>query len=198
MSYDHLTMLNGRQVSVDKICAADIRMDEISHSLSLINRYNGHTIHPYSVAQHTLNVVTAMEASTEILRLSSRDRAGALFAAILHDAAEAYIGDITRPIKQTAPGYKEAELKFEALIFKRYGLPTEYLDHVWEFDDSITANEMRYLFPELPAGSNTFKPLVLKKTEEDQFFAEKGWWRVREMFRDRASLAWGDWIEANR
>lgn len=68
----------------------DIDIDDMAHALSLINRYNGHTPLPYSVAQHCLLVADlAEEMSGPSFRLE----------ALLHDAPETYTGDVTRPLK---------------------------------------------------------------------------------------------------
>lgn len=69
---------------------ADIR--DIAHGLALTNRWNGHTVVPVSVGWHSL-LVSELCASTS--------RAAALHG-LLHDAAEAYIGDWTQPVKKHA------------------------------------------------------------------------------------------------
>ncbi|WP_374347709.1 hypothetical protein [Chitinimonas sp.] len=65
----------------------------IAHSLSQINRFNGHTRRPYSVAEHCVRMVEACKA--ELFESSTELQ----LAVLLHDAAEAYIGDIVRPLK---------------------------------------------------------------------------------------------------
>lgn len=70
----------------------EIKTEDIAHALSLICRANGHCSHFYSVAQHSLNC--AEEA--KIRDYSTRVQLGCL----LHDASEAYISDITRPVKK--------------------------------------------------------------------------------------------------
>lgn len=67
---------------------------DLALPLSRINRFNGHTSRLYSVAEHSLHVVTIMERD-----LTVRD-SGQLLAGLLHDAHEAIIGDVTTPVKQ--------------------------------------------------------------------------------------------------
>lgn len=70
----------------------DVRLADIAQALSLTNRYCGQTRRPYCVAQHAVLVARSL-----------RD-AGATLAEQLwglhHDDAEAYVGDVTRPLKR--------------------------------------------------------------------------------------------------
>ena len=74
-----------------------ILIEDIAHSLSLMTRANGHCRQFYSVAQHSINC--ALEARN--LGLSPRVQ----LACLLHDAAEAYIADIPRPVKHRLSGF---------------------------------------------------------------------------------------------
>lgn len=67
------------------------RIDDIAHALAQINRFNGHTTRPYSVAEHSLLVadVAAWRGASAVVEL----------AALLHDAHEAYVGDMPSPTK---------------------------------------------------------------------------------------------------
>ena len=68
----------------------EIRIEDIAHSLSMQCRFNGHTKWFYSVAQHCSIMAEAM---------MSDGYAEYAFEALMHDAAEAYIGDLIRPVK---------------------------------------------------------------------------------------------------
>ena len=78
-----------------------LELRDIAHSLSLICRANGHMKHFYSVGQHS--VACAKEAQAR--GLSERIVLGCL----LHDASEAYLSDVTRPIKHEMTRYLEVE-----------------------------------------------------------------------------------------
>lgn len=74
------------QVDILKPQAMQIRIDDICHGLAHVCRFNGQTRHHYSVAQHSLIVADIVPQEHKLVGL-------------LHDAAEAYIADIARPIK---------------------------------------------------------------------------------------------------
>jgi len=92
-----------------------IDLSDIAQSLSKLSRYNGHTItdHGYSVAQHSVWVATAM---THFDNHAIAD--DAFKAALLHDAHEAYTGDIVKPLKQFMdPLIAELQNNLDAVIF---------------------------------------------------------------------------------
>lgn len=76
----------------------EVDLVDIAHSLSLINRFNGHTPQPYSVAEHCLLVSARVERLTNDTDLA--------LAGLLHDAPEAYIGDMTGLLKRSGVGDK--------------------------------------------------------------------------------------------
>jgi len=88
---------------------AMVRLNDIVHSLSLMNRFNGAALFPYSVAQHSLHVAELLPPE---LRLEG----------LLHDAAEAYIGDMVSPLKQVMPEYKAIEGRISAVVAEVFEL----------------------------------------------------------------------------
>ena len=108
--------------------------------MSLTCRGNGHTNHFYSVAQHSINC--AKEA--KVRGYSSRVQ----LACLLHDASEAYLSDITRPVKKELKEYLIIEDKLQNAIYKKYGigdLTEEELNLIKSVDDSMLKYEMKYL-----------------------------------------------------
>ena len=105
-----------------------IHIEDIAHALALTCRYNGHTPYPYSVAQHC---VLASRMAPPGLELE----------ALLHDAQEAYVGDMPSPLKKMLPGYQVVEDMVERVIRKKYGLPTEFTPAVKEIDTRLLATE---------------------------------------------------------
>lgn len=90
---------------------SEILLEDIAHALAHLCRFTGHTQSFYSVAQHAVLVS----------RLTPP--ADALYG-LLHDGAEAYLGDVARPVKhlEIFRGYRDAEATLQALIYRRFGL----------------------------------------------------------------------------
>jgi hypothetical protein len=118
----------------------EILIEDISHALSMMCRGNGHLKHFYSVAQHSINC--AMEARAR--NYSSRVQ----LACLLHDGSEAYLSDITRPVKHLLPRYLEIEDILQSQIYERFGLmkmTESEMEQVKEIDDAMLYYEMNHL-----------------------------------------------------
>ncbi len=114
----------------------DICIEDIAHALSLLCRANGHIRQFYSVAQHCIHC--AMEAKAQ--GLPGRVQLHCL----LHDAAEAYIGDITRPLKRHLKAYVEAEDALQAVILRALHVPAlteEEQAAIHSIDDRLLYHE---------------------------------------------------------
>jgi hypothetical protein len=118
----------------------DFSILDIAHALSIENRYGGHLPAPYSVAQHCL---LAARIVREILGGTLEDERDTL----MHDAAEAYIKDIPRPLKLSLPGYKVIEHRVEGALAVRFGLRHPMPPIVKRADEIALAVERRDLFP---------------------------------------------------
>ena len=90
----------------------DIRIEDIAHSLPLICRGNGQVKTFFSVAQHCINCAKEAEARG----YSRRVQLGCL----LHDAAECYLSDVPRPLKQFMPEYYDYEDRMLNLIYTKF------------------------------------------------------------------------------
>lgn len=120
--------------------AEEINVADIAHSLSLLCRANGHIPHFYSVAQHCLNCMEEAKARG----YSERVQLGCL----LHDASEAYLSDITRPIKPHLNGYYEIEERLQTLIFNKWlspALTEDEREQIFAIDDAMLYHEFMQL-----------------------------------------------------
>lgn len=100
----------GQKFRIDDPKQETINIEDIAHALSMICRYAGHSKFFYSVAQHCY---LASFLCPDHLRL----------AVLLHDAAEAYLGDVTKPLKYYFGGkYIHMEVKIQNAINFKYGV----------------------------------------------------------------------------
>ena len=105
----------GKLVDVQNPTPDMVDLEDIAHALSMTCRYAGHCCEFYSVAEHSVLVAT----------LGHRHDLAPEFnlALLMHDAAEAYIGDIISPVKRLlAPGSNELENRWLAAIEKKFDL----------------------------------------------------------------------------
>lgn len=123
----------------------DILVDDIAHALSLMTRANGHFPEFYSVAQHSIF------CCEEALARGYSNRVA--LACLLHDASEAYMADIIRPVKKHLSEYLEIEEKLQTFIYRNFigeDLSDEELKLVSFIDNAMLYNEfIHYMDEEL-------------------------------------------------
>lgn len=121
----------------------DIVIEDIAHALSLLCRANGHVKRFFSVAQHSLNC--AYEAKARSCSKKVR------LACLLHDASEAYLSDITRPLKAYLSEYRKYEEILQSMIYDKYlgePLTLEERKEVKQIDDAMFYYEFLELMGE--------------------------------------------------
>lgn len=128
---------------------ADISIEDIAHALSNNCRFTGHVKSFYSVAQHSVlcsRIVPDEYALT----------------ALLHDASEAYLSDIARPIKQQpefGDVYKKYEQRLEEAISERFQLVYPYPDEIKRADNVLLVTEARDLMHGVKGWSDMYQEI---------------------------------------
>jgi len=115
-----------------------IRIEDIAHALALECRFQNQCEPLYSVAQHS--VLVSHFAVPREERWIKDDRRFQL-TALLHDSAEAYCGDMNKPLKMLLPEYKAIENRIYAAIAEKFGLASAIPMEIKEMDERILANE---------------------------------------------------------
>lgn len=152
----YVLTLSGQHIYLqDGLTEDQINIKDIAHSLSLQNRFVGHSIRPYSVAEHSLNCVTVAELYHD------EDDPNILLGLLLHDAVEAYIGDIARPTKYLfCKELRKVEQKLEEQIFAHFKLPykdNHFRELLAEVDTRMCATESSMLCAEkMPSNSEVY------------------------------------------
>lgn len=106
----------------------EIHPADIAHALSMICRYGGHSRFFYSVAEHCVLVSRAVAPEYALWGL-------------LHDASEAYVGDMVRPLKRHMPQYRAVEDNLLDHIACRFGLEPGIPQAVHDADNRILLDE---------------------------------------------------------
>ncbi len=119
----------------------DVDIEDIAHALSNQCRFSGHTRRHYSVAQHSLLVSHHVPDEHKLW-------------ALLHDASEAYLQDVSTPVKRMAEmqPYRVAEGRCMLAICRAFGLDEVAFECVHEADRRALATEARELLPGGPVG----------------------------------------------
>ena len=140
---DWLQTFTGRQFWPLDPEAEDVDLEDIAHALAHLCRFGGHTRVFYSVAEHCVRVSLACDSDDAL-------------AGLLHDAAEAYIVDVPRPLKRHLIGYKDAEAAVHAVIAARFNIGASMPASVEAADLALLSTEARDLMARPP---NAWSPM---------------------------------------
>lgn len=111
-----------------------VAIEDIAHGLAYQCRFNGQTCEFYSVAQHSLVVASLVPPHMQL-------------AALLHDAAEAYLGDMVKPLKVLLPEFAQIEDKVSLIIATTFGVDFSDYAPIKNADLVALATEKRDLMP---------------------------------------------------
>lgn len=117
----------------------DVNLADIALSLSRINRFTGHGARRISVARHSVNCYRAAvrdRMPLDVCRL-----------ALMHDAHEAYVGDVASPLKGLLPEYRRVEARAWSAVVRRFGLSEVIPAEVKHIDAVALISEAAVNFP---------------------------------------------------
>jgi hypothetical protein len=134
---DWIQTFSGRKFhSLDPV-EDEIFIEDIAHSLANLCRFNGHCLRYYSVAEHSVRVSRVLPPDLKLWGL-------------LHDAGEAYLTDLPRPVKQRLQAFNDMEDKVLAVVARKFGLAWPMPAAVKRADNVLLATEARDLMAAPP------------------------------------------------
>ncbi len=139
---DWIETFTGRQFWPLDPRAEDVCIEDIAHALSLLCRFNGQCKCFYSVGEHSL-------LCSEMALKQGMGRRMELLA-LLHDAAEAYISDVSRPVKPYVHNFNQIEEQVQKAVFDAFSIPEPDEDEkrlIEEIDLKVLAVEANVLMP---------------------------------------------------
>lgn len=153
-------LYGNRMIDLDDLKPSDIDVYDIAHSLSNNLRFNGHSRIPYSVAEHS---VALSYVVPPILA----------FPALMHDATEAYLGDIIAPVKSAFPAIGELEKRIAKVICEAFQIDPIHMESVKPWDIEMCKAEARQIMgdPEWARESHWPEfvlPTIIAKTTEER------------------------------
>jgi hypothetical protein len=140
----------GRYIDLLNPEPSQIEIDDIAAALAKTNRFNGHARRSYTVAEHCL---LGVDQCTPACKLEF----------LLHDATEAYIGDVVGPLKATPmfAAYRELEARWWDAIALRFGVRAKLPKEIGTVDQRMLVTEMRDLTGRWPVSTDAYKPFPL-------------------------------------
>lgn len=129
-----IQLRNGKMLDLRDPDPSAIDIETIAWALSHIGRYTGHADRFLSVAEHCVH--TSLIAPSWCAR-----------EALMHDAAEAFVGDVSSPLKSLLPGYREIEYGIHRTIAGRFNIAWAIIDEVKRADLLMLAVEANQCMP---------------------------------------------------
>ncbi len=138
-----ITTYKKKHINIFEPNQEEIVIEDIAHALSMLTRANGHFKEFFSVAQHSIQCAKEAMARNYTPKVA--------IACLLHDSSEAYLSDITRPVKKNLPMYQQLENNLQDAIFEKF-LPEPLVGEepslVKNIDDGCLYYEFLYYMDE--------------------------------------------------
>ncbi|MCK5015714.1 MAG: hypothetical protein KAS32_01470 [Candidatus Peribacteraceae bacterium] len=145
---------SGREVNVLNPTSEMICLEDAAYALSNLCRYTGHCNPAYSVAEHCVHCSYIPE-DIQLQR-----------ACLLHDLAESLINDLSSPLKEVLPKYKEIEENILCVVFSKYGLNSiaPWDIRIKEVDMAMLRIEINELMPKSKAFDSVYETYPVLET----------------------------------
>lgn len=144
-----MVTISGLLVDPMNLRPEEVRIDDIAHHLSMLCRFCGAVREFYSVAEHSVLVCREVELRAYRRDIDVREFRYLLMLALLHDACEAYLGDVIRPRKAIYPSMDADESRVQESILRGLGLwasvPEEWGRLIKQADDAVCRAEAEIL-----------------------------------------------------
>jgi 5'-deoxynucleotidase YfbR-like HD superfamily hydrolase len=109
-----------------------VKIEDIARALAYNPHFNGHTPAFFSIAEHCMLVADLVPNY-----LGKRGK----LVALLHDAAEAYVGDLISPLKNKMPFFRHTENKIIKAVFEHFNLPIHLMGTIKKYDEKAKQYE---------------------------------------------------------
>lgn len=163
-----ITMKSGRLVNPLELMPDDIDIEDIAHALSQMCRYGGSCPEFYSVAQHSVLVAKLCWERTHDAQIALQG--------LMHDAHEAYVGDLVRPMREQPEFafFRQLEAHAQNQVLWTFRLPTVLASDVKQADvDMLVAEvnhfwgeELRKEWPDFPHENQHRQPILSQLPDE--------------------------------
>ena len=162
MSHNFITTYTGKQINPLDPDPAMIDIVDIAHHLACLNRFCGALERPYSVAEHSVRVSCLLSGRNAL-------------AGLLHDASEAYLSDLSTPIKHSSGmgAYRDAEARLQAAIYERFGVGDFDREAVRRADEDMLHTEALCLFATAPAWADRSRRVVGRIIYREWYLAKE-------------------------
>jgi hypothetical protein len=179
MSQSYIETFTGVKFDIVELRPEAVQIEDVAHALANVNRFSGHCRHPYSVGQHSL------------LGSYLIDDKKLAFRFLNHDDSEAYIGDMSRPMKYFTPvgdAYRKVEAPLQKMIYERFGIYGPDPELIHEVDNMMLYAEKAVLMSDLAF------PVKWSKDERaaDVTIAEMHWRDVKRLWLRRFYELYGN------
>ena len=152
----------GKRLDLDPPDPSQIDIEDIAHGLSMLCRFNGQCTKFYSVAEHSIHVSHEINPKFALVGL-------------LHDAAEAYLGDVPSPLKKQLCQFSKFEHQMEEAVGEKFEIDAELFSsrELKRADVQLLIDEKAVLMVDAPEVKDPSRIKCWGPDESKQQFLER-------------------------